>query len=165
MFSHKMRTSYHIAWYILHVNLIEHKKARLEYDLLEEFEAGLELLGHEVKSLRAHHGKLEGAHIIVRDGEAYLVGASIPPYQPGNTPPEYDPERSRKLLLTQKELASLGAYEGQKGLTIVPISVYNKGKVLKLRIAVARGRKKYDKRAVLKERDTKREMQRTLKNK
>lgn len=147
------------------MNLIEHKKARLEYEILEEYEAGLELLGHEVKSLRNKHGKLEGAHIIVRNGEAYLVGASIPPYQPTNTAAEYDPARSRKLLLTQKELVALAAFEGQKGLTIVPISVYNKGKVLKLRIAVARGRKKYDKRAVLKERDTKRDIDRTLKNK
>jgi SsrA-binding protein len=146
------------------VNLIEHKKARLDYELLEEYEAGLELFGYEVKALRGKHGKLEGAHIIVRNGEAYLVGASIPPYQPSNTPPDYDPARTRRLLLTQKELVALAAYEGQKGLTIVPISVYNKGKVLKLRIAVARGRKKYDKRAVLKERDTKRHIDRTLKD-
>ncbi|HVV38895.1 MAG TPA: SsrA-binding protein SmpB [Candidatus Paceibacterota bacterium] len=146
------------------MNLIEHKKARLEYEILEEYEAGLELLGHEVKSLRARHGKLEGAHILVRGGEAWVVGMSIPPYQPANTPKEYDPERSRRLLLTKKELAALAGFEGQKGLTIVPISVYNKGKNLKLRIALARGRKKYDKRAVLKERDTERDIRRTLKN-
>lgn len=145
-------------------NLIEHKKVRLDYELLEEFEAGLELFGYEVKSLRAHHGKLEGAHVVVRNNEAYLVGASIPPYQPKNTPKDYDPERSRRLLLTKKELAALSGFEGQKGLTIVPISVYNKGSKLKLRVAVARGRKKYDKRAVLKERDSKREIDRTLKN-
>ncbi len=120
--------------------------------------------GGEVKSLRGRHGKLEGAHIIVRDGEAYIVGMSIPPYQPGNTPKEYEPERTRKLLLTHKEIATLSGIEGQKGLTIVPISVYNKGKVLKLRIAIARGRKQYDKRAVLKKRDTDREIRRTLKN-
>src|SRR6266446_5070504 len=112
----------------------------MEYEILEEYEAGLELLGGEVKSLRAHHGKLEGSHIIVRDGEAYLVGASIPPYQPANTPKEYDPNRTRKLLLTHKEISALAGFEGQKGLTVVPISVYNKGNVLKLRIAVARGR-------------------------
>ncbi|MBC7836900.1 SsrA-binding protein SmpB [Acetobacteraceae bacterium] len=147
------------------MNLIEHKKARLEYEILEEFEAGLELLGHEVKALRARLGKLEGSHVVIRGSEAYLVGASIPPYQPGNTPKEYDPEKTRKLLLTRKEIGALSGFEGQKGLTIVPISVYNKGKVLKLRIAVARGRKKYDKRAVMKERDTKREIDRTLKNK
>jgi SsrA-binding protein len=146
------------------MNLIEHKKARLDYELLEEYEAGLELLGLEVKSLRQKHGKLDGAHIVVRDGEAYIVGMSIPPYQPGNTPKEYDADRTRRLLLTKKELAGLTGFEGQKGLTIIPISVYNKGTVLKLRLAVARGRKKYDKRAVLKERDTDREIRRTLKN-
>ena len=145
------------------MNLIEHKKARLEYEFLEEFEAGLELLGLEVKSLRAHQGKLEGSHIIVRGGEAYAVGMVISPYQPANTPKEYDPNRTRKLLLTKKEIEHIADAEGQKGLTIVPISVYNKGNVLKMRIAIARGRKKYDKRAVLKERDTKREIQRTLK--
>lgn len=146
------------------VSLIEHKKARLNYEVLEEFEAGLELLGGEVKSLRAGQGKLEGAHIIVRGGEAYLVGAHIPPYQPGNTKDDYDANRNRKLLLTKKELASLLTYESQKGLTIVPIKVYNKGRVLKLLVAAARGRKAHDKRAVLKKRDTDREIDRTLKN-
>ncbi|MBP9711017.1 MAG: SsrA-binding protein SmpB [Candidatus Pacebacteria bacterium] len=146
------------------MNLIEHKKARFDYDILEEYEAGLELFGHEVKSLRNHQGKLEGSHIIVRGGEAFVVGMLISPYQPANIPKEYDPARSRKLLLTKKEIGLLSDAEGQKGLTIVPLSVYNKGKVLKLRIAVARGRKKFDKRAVLKKRDTEREMRRTLKN-
>ncbi len=152
------------------MSLIEHKKARLNYDILKEFEAGLELHGFEVKSLRAGHGKLEGAHIIVRPSgkrggfEAFLVGAQVPPYQAANTPKEYEPERARRLLLTQKELVELADNEKQKGLTIVPLSVYNKGRNLKLKIAVARGRKSFDKRAVLKERDTKRDIQRTLKN-
>src|SRR5688572_14274848 len=132
--------------------LIEHKKARLNYEILEEFEAGLELLGAEVKSLRAGQGKLEGSHAIVRGGEAYIVGMHIPPYQPKNTPADYDPDRSRRLLLTKKELIQLSDYESQKGLTIVPLRVYNKGKNLKVALAAAKGRKKYDKRAVLKER-------------
>lgn len=144
--------------------LIEHKKARLNYEILEEFEAGLELLGSEVKSLRQGLGKLEGSHIIVRGGEAYAVGMHIPPYQPLNTAPDYDPDRSRRLLLSKKELSRLSDYEAQKGLTIVPLRVYNKGKYLKLALAAAKGRKNYDKRAVLKERDTKREIERTLKN-
>ncbi len=146
------------------VNLIEHKKARFDYDILEEYEAGLELFGHEVKSLRAGHAKLEGAHIIVRGGEAFVVGMVISPYQPKNTPADYDPNRSRRLLLTKKEIADLAAAEGQKGLTIVPISVYSKSGKLKVRIAIARGRKKFDKRAVLKKRDTERDIRRTLKN-
>jgi SsrA-binding protein len=152
------------------MNLIEHKKARLDYEILKEFEAGIELLGPEVKSLRGKHGKLEGAHIVARPSgkkggfEAYIVGMQIPPYQPSNTPESYDPERTRRLLLTTKETTELAAYEGQKGLTIVPISVYSKAGKLKLKLAAARGRKKYDKRAVMKERDTKRDIQRTLKN-
>ncbi len=146
------------------MNLLEHKKARLNYEILEEFEAGLELLGHEVKALRGKLGKLEGSHVIVRAGEAYIVGMQIPPFQAANTPKEYDPERTRKLLLTKKELATLAAYEGQKGLTIVPLSVYNKGSKLKVKVAAVRGRKAFDKRAVLKERDSKRDIERTLKN-
>lgn len=144
--------------------MLEHKKARLDYEILEELEAGLQLFGHEVKSLRAHHGKLEGSHVVVRGGEAYLVGMSIPPYQSANTPKTYEPERTRKLLIHKKELLKLSAAESQKGLTVVPLSVYNKGSKLKVRVAIVRGRKVYDKRSVLKERDTKRDIQRTLKN-
>ena len=146
------------------VNLIEHKKARLNYELLQEFEAGIELVGHEVKSVRDKHGKLEGSHVIIRGGEAYIVGMEIPPYQSGNTPKGYEPDRTRRLLLHKKQIAELAEFEGQKGLTIVPISVYNKGPVLKVQVAVARGRKKYDKREVMKERDAKRTIDRTLKN-
>jgi SsrA-binding protein len=145
------------------MSLVEHKKARLNYEVLEEFEAGIELVGHEVKSLRNKLGKLEGAHAIIRGGEAYLVGMHIPPYQPANTPKHYDPDRSRRLLLTKKELAHLAGIEGQKGLTIVPLRVYNKGRKLKVALAAVRGRKQYDKRAVLKKRDTEREIRRTLK--
>jgi len=146
------------------MSLIQHKKARLDYEILEEYEAGIELLGGEVKMLRAKHGKLEGAHIIVRGGEAYIVGMSVPPYQPANMPKDYDPERTRRLLLTKKEIGILGEFESQKGLTLVPLSVYNKGRKLKVQVAVARGRKKFDKRAVLKKRDTERDIRRTLKN-
>lgn len=147
------------------MSLIEHKKARLNYEILEEFEAGLELTGAEVKSLRAGQGKLEGSHVVIRGGEAYVVGMVIPPYQPANTPVQYDPSRSRRLLLHKSELAELAGWEGQKGLTIVPLRVYNKGRNLKLLVAAARGRKLHDKRAVLKKRDTEREIRRTLKNK
>lgn len=146
------------------VSLLEHKKARLNYEILEEFEAGIELLGGEVKSLRGKQGKLEGSHAVVRGGEAYIVGMSIPPYQPGNTAEGYDPERTRRLLLTKKEIGQLAGAEQQKGLTIVPLKVYNKGKKLKVLLAVARGRKAFDKRAVIKKRDAKRDIERTLKN-
>ncbi|HEY4511044.1 MAG TPA: SsrA-binding protein SmpB [Candidatus Paceibacterota bacterium] len=146
------------------MNLIEHGKARFDYEILESFEAGIELFGHEVKSLRLRRGKLEGSHVIVRGGEVYLVGMSLPSYQAGNTPQGYDPERTRKLLLTKTEIGTLAGYEGKKGLTLVPISVYSKGRTLKVQVAVARGKKKYDKRASIKKRDQKREIERTLKN-
>jgi len=140
-------------------DLLHHKKARLEYEILEEYEAGLELEGHEVKSIRAKHGKLEGAHVIMRGNEAFVVGMSVPAYQVKNTPETYDPERTRRLLLTAKEIGELVGYEGQKGLTIVPISVYNKGKI-KVEIGVAKGKRKFDKRQDLKKRTVDRELRR-----
>ena len=145
--------------------LVENKKAWFDYVILEEIEAGLELLGTEVKSLRASRGKLEGARVLARGGEAYLVGASIPAWQVANAPAHYDPERPRRLLLSKKEIIQVANAEGEKGLTIIPLSVYNKGQVLKLSIAIARGKKKEDKRQLLRERDENRRIDRTLKNK
>lgn len=145
------------------MSLIENKKAHFNYEILEKFEAGIELLGHEVKSLKDKKGSLEGAYIIVRGGEAYLINANIPAYQPANTPENYDPNRNRRVLLTKKEIAELAVSEGTKGLTIVPISVYNKGRKLKLSLGIGRGKKKADKRESIKKRDTERELGRTLK--
>lgn len=145
------------------MSLIINKKAHFNYELMDTFEAGISLLGQEVKSLKKNQGSLLGAHVIVRGGEAYIVGMHIPPYQPNNTPKEYDPDRTRRLLLTKKELGELAGAEAQKGLTIVPISVYSKKRKLKLQIAIARGKKKYDKRETLKKRDAEREINRTLK--
>ncbi len=143
--------------------ILKNKKATFDYEILNDFEAGLELFGYEVKSLRKGLGKLEGAHVVVRGGEAYLVGASIPPYQPKNTPESYDAERPRRLLLTAKELKTLIGIEAAKGLTIVPISLYSKGRLLKLKIASVRGKKKADKREAIKERDSKRDIERLMK--
>jgi SsrA-binding protein len=144
--------------------LVENKKAGLEYEFLDTFEAGIVLSGFEVKSLRKGQGQLAGARVVVRAGEAFLIGAAIPPYQEKNTPKSYDPERSRKLLLSKGEIADLASQEGQKGLTILPIMVYNSNRKLKLRLAVARHKKKHDKREALKERDAKRSIRRSLKN-
>ena len=123
----------------------------------------MELLGFEVKSIRQKLGSLDGAYIIVRGGEAYLINAHIPPYQPANTPESYDSHRNRRLLLTKKEITELSTAEGTKGLTIVPISVYNKGRKLKLSLGIGRGKKKTDKRESIKKRDTERELGRSLK--
>ncbi|NQV93484.1 SsrA-binding protein SmpB [Candidatus Kaiserbacteria bacterium] len=145
------------------MTLIHNKKATFNFELLESFEAGLELLGSEVKSIRKKQGSLEGSHVVVRGDEAFLVGATIPLYQPANNPKDYDPERTRRLLLNKKEISELASAESQKGLTIVPISVYNKGRNLKLQIAIARGKKKADKRQTIKERDTKKDIERQMK--
>lgn len=143
--------------------LLSHGKLHFDYEIMERYECGIELLGHEVKTIRAHRGSLLGAHVIIRGGEAFLINMEIPPYQPGNTPKEYDPKRTRKLLLTKKELEELVEKEQSKGLTIVPVSLYNKGRKLKIEIAVVRGKKNRDKRETIKKRDTDREMRRTLK--
>lgn len=145
------------------MNLIENTRAGFDYEILETLEAGLELLGFEVKSLRAKHGSLKGARVVARGGEAYLVGATIPAWQPANAPKSYDPERTRRLLLSQKEIAHIASAEGQQGLTIIPLSVYNRHRVLKLGLAIVRGKKKQDKRQSIRAREEKRSMQRTLK--
>lgn len=146
-------------------DLVRNKKVNLNFEILETFEAGLDLIGNEVKSLRNSQGSLEGSHIIVRGGEAFLVGATIPAFQPLNAPEDFTPDRTRKLLLTKKELQELTGKDKEKGLTIVPISVYNKGRFLKLKIGIARGKKKYDKREDIKKRESKRDIDRSLKEK
>lgn len=145
------------------MNLVEHKTARRDFEIIEEFDAGIELLGNEVKSLRKGQGVLTGAHVVPRGGEVYVVGMQIPPYQPTNTDPAYDPSRTRRLLLTKKEIETLTGLESRKGYTVVPLHVYVKGKKIKLKVAVARGKKKYDKREDLKKRDDTRMMQRVFK--
>jgi len=139
------------------------KRARFDFDILETFEAGLALLGTEVKSIRAGRAKLEGSYIVVRGDEAFLVGASIAAFQPVNTSKSYDPERSRKLLLSPKELAIIYRQTEQAHLTAIPLSLYNKGRYIKLEFAIARGKKQADKRESIKSRDVKREIDRTLK--
>jgi SsrA-binding protein len=146
------------------MSLIQNKKAYFNYEILDKIEAGIELLGFEVKSLKKGQGSLEGSHIVIRGNEAFVVNMQIPPYQPANTPPDYDPLRNRRLLVTKKEIGRLSEEENQKGLTIIPISVYNKGRKLKIEVAIVRGKKKYDKRESIKKRDTEREIRRSLKN-
>lgn len=143
--------------------LIGNKKARFNYEITDTYSAGIELFGFEVKSLKKSYGSIEGAHVTVRGNEAYIVEMFIPPYQPKNTPKDYDPYRNRKLLLTKKEILELTRTEGIKGLTIVPLSVYNKGKKVKLDIATAKGKKKFDKRETLKKRDSLRDVAREFK--
>lgn len=147
------------------MSLAENKKARLDYFILETLEAGIELSGPETKSARAGHVSLNGAYVSLVAGEAFLLGARISPYQPNNPSASFDPERSRRLLLKKSQLKELADKHKNESLTIVPLSMYNKGVWIKLSIGLARGKKKYDKRETLKKRDSEREIRRTLKRK
>ncbi len=146
------------------MTLVEYKKAFLKYSPLESFSAGLELLGTEVKALRNKLGSLDGARVVVRGGEAFIVGMTIPAYQSANTAKSYDPERARRLLLKKGEVAQLLDAEAKKGLTIIPLEVYTTRRFVKARIAIVRGKSKTDKREDLKKRDASRETARLLKN-
>lgn len=143
--------------------LIENKRAKLRFSVVESYSAGLELTGTEAKSLRAKQGSLDGARVLVRGGEAYLVGMTIPPFQAANAK-GYDPERPRRLLLSRKEIAELSDSESKKGLTIVPFEVYN-NRYLKVRVAVVRGKGKADRREDIKKRETDIEKRRVLRGK
>jgi len=141
----------------------ENRKARFNYEILEKYTAGVELFGFEVKSLQKGQGSLDGAHVTVRGGEVFIVSMFIPPYQVGNTPPEYDERRNRRLLLNKKEIRELEKKSEAGGLTIVPLSVYNSGRKIKLDIALVRGKRKFDKRETLKKKTSERDVARDLK--
>jgi SsrA-binding protein len=145
--------------------ILSHKRAHFDYEILETFEAGISLLGTEVKSLRKGQGKLDGAYVVVRGKEAFLVGASIPAFQTKNVSPSYDPERPRKLLLTKKQIDEIELKSERQGLTVVPIKLYNKKDKLKLEIGIGRGKKKTDKRESIKKRQTNIEIEREFKYK
>lgn len=145
-------------------DLIYNKKAGFNYEITDTIEAGIELLGHEVKTLRKKQGSLDGAYVVTRAGEAFLVGAQIPPYQANNTPKEYDERRERKLLLTRQEIDSLSGKKSKAGLTAVPISVYNVGRKIKVKIGLAQSKKKFDKREVIKKRETDRDIRREFRD-
>lgn len=145
-------------------SLVQNKKAYFNYEITEKMTAGIELLGLEVKSVRAKRGQLEGAYITIRGGEAFLIGANIPAFQVTNAPADFNPLRNRKVLLTKKEIKLLSEIEGKKGLTIVAIAMYNGGRKIKLEIGIAKGKKSFDKRETIKKRETDRDIRRTLKN-
>ena len=146
------------------MSLVDNRKIGLKYEILEKYEAGIELFGFEVKVVKGGSGSLDGAYVIIRGGEAYLINSNIPPYQVGNTPLGYDPRRNRRLLMTKKEIGELATATDHKGLTIVPLSMYNKGRKVKIAIGIGRGLKKYDKRDILKKRASQRDIERTLKS-
>jgi len=143
--------------------LSENKKAYFTYQILEKFEAGISLNGQEVKSIKLGRINLMGSYVVIRNGEVYLVGANVPAYQPKNAPSDYDPQRSRKLLLRKKEINYLIGKSQQKGLTMIPLKVYTNNGKIKLEFGIGKGKKKFDKRETIKKRETEKDMKRELK--
>ena len=137
-------------------------RARHDFEILDTFEAGLVLHGTEVKSLRGGRGTIVGAFGRLRGAEAYLEGLNIPPYEAGNRW-NHDPLRTRKLLLHRRELRRLIGSVEQKGWTLVPLSLYFKGPTVKVELALARGKKEYDRRDDIRRREADREMARAVK--
>lgn len=145
--------------------LAENKKAFFNYQILEKFEAGISLIGQEVKSIKAGRISLGGSYVVFKDGEIFLIGATIPPWQPKNAPTDYRSDRPRKLLLKKSEIKYLIGKSKEKGLTLIPLRMYTKKGKIKLEFGIAKGRKKVDKRELIKKRDIEREIQRTLREK
>ena len=141
--------------------LVSNRKATYEYEILDTWEAGIILLGTEIKSLRNHGGSLQDSYILVSHGEVILKNASIAPYKFGNlfNHPE---RRDRKLLLHKREIEKLYTLSQEKGLALLPLSLYLKNGFVKVKIACCRGKKMYDKRASIKERDHKKAIDRAL---
>ena len=143
--------------------LATNDKARYDYEILDRLEAGLVLSGQEVKSAKTGHMKLKGAHVTFHRGEAMLTGAHIARYPKAGPLPDYDPERSRKLLLHKKEISRLRGKREVDGLTIVPLRAYMVGGRIKIEVAVARGKKQFEKREAIKKRDLDREARSRMK--
>jgi len=143
--------------------LAENKKVRFDYSILETIEAGMVLNGFEVKAAKSGKMNLTGSYARVKGNEVWLINASIQPYQPGNTPKDYDPERTRRLLLTKKEIKRFTGKEHESGLTLIPLRAYIKGRLVKLELGLGRHKKKTDKREVIKKREADRDISRALK--
>ncbi len=139
------------------------KKAYHDYFITETYEAGISLLGTEVKSLREHRVNLKDSYAIIKDNEVFLLNCHISPYSHGNIQ-NHDPRRTRKLLLHRKEINKLWGKLAQKGLTLVPLKIYFKKGKAKVELGLAKGKRQYEKRESIKEKEAKREMQKHLKH-
>jgi len=139
--------------------LAENRRALFDYEILETYEAGIALRGFETKSVKQGRMNLVGSYAVIRGGNALLIGADIPPYQTKNTPREYDPKATRKLLLHRNEIRHLAGKLHEKGLALIAIRAYLKKNLIKLELGLGRARKKSDKRELLKKRAAEREMQ------
>lgn len=144
--------------------LAQNIRASFDYTILETYQAGLQLLGNEVKAVKLGHASLKGSYITIQEGELFLINCHIPHYQ-NHTDTHFNPERSRKLLLRQSEIQSLISKKSASGLTIIPIKLYLIRGLIKVEIALAKGKKSLDKRHSIRDREEKVSMQRILRTK
>jgi len=142
----------------------ENKKAGFDYEMLEKFEAGIVLFGQEVKSIKTGHINLSGSYVSLNTGEPFLLGVKVPPYQPNNAGADYNTERQRKLLLNKKEIDYLIGKTKTKGFSLIPLKIYDNNGRIKLEFALAKGKRKYDKKEKIKGRDVEREVNRELRS-
>jgi len=139
--------------------VVTNRKALHDYFIIDRFEAGIALKGTEVKSLRQSNANLQDGYALIRNGEVWLIGMHISPFEKGNIN-NHEPKRDRKLLMHRQEIRRLIGKIAEKGLTLVPLRVYFKKNIVKVELGIARGKKEYDKREAIKERETKRQIQR-----
>ena len=138
--------------------LAENKRAYFDYEILDKYEAGVSLRGFEVKAIRSGRINISGAFVVIKNEEAWLLNADIPPYQPDNAPENYDSKRSRRLLLKKPEIRELIGKTNEKGLTLMPLKVYTKNHKIKLEIGLGKAKKSRDKREAIKKKEVKREI-------
>lgn len=144
--------------------LATNPRANFDYEILETLEAGVELFGLEVKSVRAGRMNLVGAFAVVKNNEVWLINAVIPPYQSTNTPSNYEPDRNRRLLFRAEEIKKMIGTVSRSGLTLIPLRMYTKGPRIKIALGLGRRKKKYDRRERIREREDLRKIERALKN-
>jgi SsrA-binding protein len=138
--------------------IAENRRARFDYEISQKYEAGIELKGYEVKSAKGGRLQIAGAHVLIRGGEAWLMNSHIPPYQAGNTPPDYEEDRARRLLLSKNEIRELQGALVDKAQHLIPLRAYLTHGLIKLELGIGRTRKKSDKREAIKKRAHQREI-------
>ncbi len=143
--------------------LASNKRAQQKYERVECYETGIKLLGGEVKSIKASRASLDGAYVVIRGKEAFVISMTVPAWQPNNQLNKYEVDRPRKLLLNKKQLLELEQYDQKKGFAIIVFSLYNKKGLIKVEICVARNKTTRDKRQEIKKRDTDRDLRRSFK--
>jgi len=149
---------YTVSMDIANTTIAENRRARFDYEIKEAIEAGIELAGFEVKSVKGGAFQIAGAHVLIRGGEAWLVNAHIPPYQMKNMPNDYEEDRARRLLLSRDEIVQLAGTLKDKSIHIIPLRAYLKHGYIKIEVGIGRSRRKSDKREAIKKRTHSREM-------